>query len=133
MVLALQGMFWVLVLTGICIYAFAIVCTRLIGHGIIVSDPEDIDLKARMQFASIGCSMFTLFEIMTGWSLGQLTPLLDAMPWARPMFTIFTMYSSWALMSVMAGTVSENMIAASQAREEDEKYGEESLESRDIE
>lgn len=111
MVSAIQSMFWVLMLTGICLYAFSICVTRVIGHGMI--DPNnELDHQAKAQFATINESMFTLFEIMTGWSLGQILPLIDAISGARVIFSCFTIYSSWALMSVMAGVVSENMISA---------------------
>lgn len=64
-VAAMQSMVWVLVLTFLGIYAFSIFTTRLIGHSQIVDDPEDLDVKTHIQFATIPQSMFTLFEIMT--------------------------------------------------------------------
>ena len=36
---------------------------------------------------------------------------LDTVPGLKPVFVVFIIYSSWALLSVMTGVVSENMIA----------------------
>merc|ERR1719316_1591738 len=68
---ALQGMFWVLVFTFMALYAAAIVATRMIGHGMLFSD-DDINPeveKVQDMFSTVGGSMFTLFEIMSGWTL----------------------------------------------------------------
>merc|ERR1719160_534382 len=51
-VAAMQSMVWVLVLTFLGIYAFSIFTTRLIGHSQIVDDPEDLDVKTHIQFAT---------------------------------------------------------------------------------
>merc|ERR1719337_355113 len=44
---AMQGMFWVLVFLGMLLYAVAIICTRLIGHGALLpeQDPMDKDVE----------------------------------------------------------------------------------------
>lgn len=45
---------------------------------------------------------------------------MEAAPWLKPVFIIFTIYSTWALLAVMSGVVSENMIAASSQQDEEE-------------
>merc|ERR1712139_344077 len=54
--------------------------------------------------------MFTLFGVMNGQNWQDIEPLLDRLPWTKPIFVIFTIYSSWALLSVMTGVVSDNML-----------------------
>merc|ERR1719471_1982890 len=55
--------------------------------------------------------MFTLFGTMSSWSLLKFVPLFGDMPWLKPLFVVFYVYSAWALLAVMTGVVSENMIA----------------------
>lgn len=54
--------------------------------------------------------MFTLFGTMSSWTLLKFVPLFDEMPLLKPLFVVFYMYSAWALLAVMTGVVSENMI-----------------------
>jgi len=73
-------------------------------------------------FSSVPESMFTLFGTISSWSLMKFVPLFDEMPFLRPFFVLFYVYSAWALLAVMTGVVSENMIAIrEQMRREDEQ------------
>merc|ERR1719199_1757260 len=63
---AMQSVFWVLVLTTVAIYAVAILTTRMIGHGLIFRDKNDIPVRKRDLFSNICNSMFTLFSVMNG-------------------------------------------------------------------
>merc|ERR1719296_291118 len=103
-------MFWVLVFMMMTLYSAAILCTRLIGHGDIL--PE---------------SLSTLFGTMSSWSLMKFVPLFDEVPLLRPVFVLFYIYSAWALLAVMTGVVSENMISI---RDQLMKEGEERDEMR---
>jgi len=110
---ALQGMFWVLVFMVMTLYATAILCTRLIGHGLLsnmVDDDEDLS-GIQAMFSTVDESMFTLFGTVSSWSLLKFEPLFREMPFLRPFFVLFYVYSAWALLAVMTGVVSENMIA----------------------
>eukprot|EP00746_Dinoflagellata_sp_MGD_P145120 gnl/MRDRNA2_/MRDRNA2_77771_c0_seq1.p1 gnl/MRDRNA2_/MRDRNA2_77771_c0~~gnl/MRDRNA2_/MRDRNA2_77771_c0_seq1.p1 ORF type:complete len:620 (+),score=129.78 gnl/MRDRNA2_/MRDRNA2_77771_c0_seq1:111-1970(+) len=125
---AVQGMFWVLVLMVMVLYAIAILCTRLIGHGVILPDPEALAKDAelvdiRELFRTVPDSMFALFGSMSSWSLIQLNPLFEDMPLLKPIFVLFYVYSAWALLAVMTGVVSENMISIREqmTREEEDK------------
>merc|ERR1719160_2037253 len=55
--------------------------------------------------------MYSLFGAMSGWSLLRVSPLFEAVPTLQPCFVLFYVYSAWALLAVMTGVVSENMIA----------------------
>jgi len=111
---ALQGMFWVLVMMIMTLYAAAILCTRFIGHGAALPDDivDEPDLKPiRKMFSTVPESMFSLFGTMTSWSLLKFVPLFKPFPVLQPMFVLFYIYSAWALLAVMTGVVSENLIA----------------------
>eukprot|EP00427_Karlodinium_veneficum_P027567 CAMPEP_0169211874 /NCGR_PEP_ID=MMETSP1016-20121227/15986_1 /TAXON_ID=342587 /ORGANISM="Karlodinium micrum, Strain CCMP2283" /LENGTH=441 /DNA_ID=CAMNT_0009289521 /DNA_START=81 /DNA_END=1403 /DNA_ORIENTATION=- len=117
---ALQGMFWVLV--------FMILCTRFIGHAAALPedmrDDEDIEPIKKM-FGTVTESMFTLFGTMTSWSLIKFVPLFKAAPLLMPSFVLFYIYSAWALLAVMTGVVSENLIAIRDQRDKEETAKEE--------
>jgi Ca2+-binding EF-hand superfamily protein len=122
---ALQGMFWVLVMLVMTVYAAAILCTRFIGHGMAIPkeirDDEEVQ-KIRDMFSTVFQSMFSLFGTMTSWSLLKFVPLFNPMPILQPLFVLFYIYSAWALLAIMTGVVSENLIAIrEQMREQDEK------------
>merc|ERR1719235_159273 len=55
--------------------------------------------------------MFTLFGTMTSWSLLKFEPLFDPFPALQPLFVLFYVFSAWALLAIMTGVVSENLIA----------------------
>eukprot|EP00434_Breviolum_minutum_P024574 symbB.v1.2.021707.t1/scaffold1892.1/size96974/4 len=116
-------MFWVLVFMIMTLYSVAILCTRVIGHGSIIGEDADEDLrKIKEMFSSVSTSMFTLFGTVSSWSLMKFVPLFEEMPMLRPLFVVFYIYSAWALLAVMTGVVSENMIAIrDQMQKEDEQ------------
>eukprot|EP00930_Biecheleria_cincta_P039419 TRINITY_DN27104_c0_g1_i1.p1 TRINITY_DN27104_c0_g1~~TRINITY_DN27104_c0_g1_i1.p1 ORF type:complete len:754 (+),score=103.00 TRINITY_DN27104_c0_g1_i1:76-2337(+) len=118
---AMQSMFWVLVLTSVALYAMAILTTRAVGKGQMLADPDDIPEKTRRMFGSITESMFTLFAFMNNQQWHTVKPLLDLMPWTKFVFVVFTIYSSWALLSVMTGVVSDHIQYVREVqRQEDE-------------
>mmetsp|Transcript_37315 Transcript_37315/g.81515 ORF Transcript_37315/g.81515 Transcript_37315/m.81515 type:complete len:688 (+) Transcript_37315:105-2168(+) len=120
---ALQGMFWVLVIMTMFIYVVAIVFTRMIGQTLIFA-PGELSPETRDQFATVAESMFTLFEITTGWSLMEIYPLLEKYQILKPFFVVYTVFSSWALLSVMTGVVSENMVIIRETQELDNEQRE---------
>merc|ERR1719333_1210852 len=66
--------------------------------------------------------MFTLFGTISSWSLTKYEPLFVAMPVLRWLFMLFYVYLAWALLAIMTGVVSENMIAIrDQMIKEDQK------------
>eukprot|EP00928_Gymnodinium_smaydae_P053948 TRINITY_DN37812_c0_g1_i1.p1 TRINITY_DN37812_c0_g1~~TRINITY_DN37812_c0_g1_i1.p1 ORF type:complete len:701 (-),score=184.80 TRINITY_DN37812_c0_g1_i1:58-2160(-) len=124
---AMQSIFWVLVLTIVAIYAVAILATRMIGHGMLVSDPDDIPPETRALFSGVWDSMFTLFSVMNGEEWNKVEPLLDRVPATKPAFLIFIILSSWALLSTLTGVVSDHMMVV---RESDSHRSEEAEEKR---
>merc|ERR1740130_1065635 len=64
-VAAFQGVFWVLVLTVVTLYAAGILATRLLGHGLLFPPDEPLP-SGVIVFKSVPDSMFTLFRFMSG-------------------------------------------------------------------
>lgn len=114
---ALQSMFWVLVLTMVALYASALLTTNLIGDAMI-PDAEEIDPETRALFGTVPDSLFTLFGLMNRQYWQDVSPIFDKLPWAKPVWVVFTILSSWALLSVMTGVVSDNMLEVRQAQEQ---------------
>jgi len=109
---AMQSMFWVLVLTLVTLYTVAILTTRVIGHGAMLDDPSSIPMETRKLFGTVPTSMFNLFVLMNGEEWRKVEPILSRYPGMKMLFVVFTIFSSWALLSVMTGVVSDNMISA---------------------
>merc|ERR1719482_49274 len=67
--------------------------------------------------------MFALFGSISSWSLMKFNPLFEDVPFLRPCFVLFYVYSAWALLAVMTGVVSENMLAIREqiSREDEQK------------
>eukprot|EP00913_Durusdinium_trenchii_P032083 g30044.t2 len=141
---AMQSIFWVLVFLVVTLYAFAILATRTIGHAQFIQDRatpvgerkslgkrDDPDLPnaSRDLFRSMWDSMFALFSIMNQQNWEAMGPLLEKIPAIKPVYVLFTICSSWALLSVLTGVVSDNMMAV---RESQAQKDEEAVEERRI-
>eukprot|EP00927_Polykrikos_kofoidii_P000536 TRINITY_DN10193_c0_g1_i1.p1 TRINITY_DN10193_c0_g1~~TRINITY_DN10193_c0_g1_i1.p1 ORF type:complete len:1018 (-),score=200.57 TRINITY_DN10193_c0_g1_i1:485-3538(-) len=118
---AMQGMGWVLILTGLVLYAFALLGVKLVGHGLLLA-PDTPD-EVREVFPSVLQSMFVLFKSMNGdWE--ALEPLFKELPLSKICFMIFTVISTWAILSILTAVVSDNMInATNEHRDTKEKEG----------
>jgi len=126
---AMQSIFWVLVFLVVTLYAFAILATRLLGHSHFVQESDDLPVASKELFCSIWDSMFALFSIMNQQNWEAMGPLLDKVPAIKPVYVLFTICSSWALLSVLTGVVSDNMMAV---RESQAQKDEEAVEERRI-
>lgn len=109
----MEGMFWVLVFMMMTLYASAMLCQLFIGNGSIFAPgvPAEETEVFREMFHTVSSSLFALFGTMSSWSLTKLVPLFKAVPAFKLFFVVVYIYSSWALLAVMTGVVSENMIA----------------------
>lgn len=109
---AMQGMAWVLVLTAVFLYAFALLGVRLIGHGLLFGGRAPPDVAAI--FPSVPQSMFVLFKVMNG-DTDSVEPLFEALPLSKLVCVLYMVVSSWAILSILTAVVSENMINATDA------------------
>ncbi|CAE7251779.1 SCN1A [Symbiodinium pilosum] len=126
---AMQSIFWVLVFLVVTLYAFAILATRLLGHSHYIQESNDLPVASKELFCSIWDSMFALFSIMNQQNWEAMGPLLEKVPAIKPVYVLFTICSSWALLSVLTGVVSDNMMAV---REQQSQKDEEAVEERRI-
>jgi len=111
---AVQGVFWVLVLTLAVIYAAGIVACRLIAHGLVYPDPDDIPVEVQHAFGTVPESMFTLFRVMCGVASAEESLAVDMVmssaPCAKFALVFFMITSSWTLLSILTSVVSEEML-----------------------
>jgi voltage-gated sodium channel len=115
---ALQAAFWVSVLCGVGLYTCAIVFTRFIGRKELESDDPDREIVAK--FGNVPTSMFTLFQIMAHPNLALYAPVWDRHGEIfKIVFIAFVIVGSWAMLSLLTGVISENMLQKSQARKEE--------------
>lgn len=112
---AMQGLAWVLVFEFLMLYILAVLCTRLIGHKelLIALGHSTVTSKAGDEvvekFASVGASMYILFQTMTAHPLWVLDPLFHVLPFLKVFFSMFFIFAAWVMLAVMTGTVSFNM------------------------
>lgn len=72
-------------------------------------------------FNTIADSMFALFAFMNSQQWHKVAPLLNLMPWTKLLFVVFTIYSSWALLSVMTGVVSDHIQYVREVQEQEDE------------
>lgn len=109
---SLQGIGWVTVLTFLVLYTFALLTTRLIGHGLLM--PSDVPDDVLEVFPTVPESMFVLFKVMNG-DTSPLSSLFDLEPWTKVGCAGFMILSNWAILAILTAVVSENLINASEA------------------
>lgn len=126
---AMQSIFWVLVFLVVTLYAFAILATRTIGHAKFIQEDPDLPPASRELFGSMWDSFCALFSIMNQQNWEAMGPLLDKIPAIKPVYVLFTICSTWALLSVLTGMVSDNMMSV---RESQAQKDEEAVEERRI-
>lgn len=115
---AMQSIMWVLVLTVIILYAFAILATHLMGRGIIFSGgavPETI----QNNFGSVLDSMFFLFKLMND-DQSVMNDVIDFWP-AQVLFVVFMVIGNWAILAILTSVMSEGMLSATQSAKDIER------------
>ncbi|CAE7435655.1 Cacna1s [Symbiodinium natans] len=111
---AMQGMFWVLVLTVLLLYICAILAVLLIEKGLLFSDGRPpANLKGI--FSGVFESMFVLFLVMNG-DFDSVQEILDAIPSTQLACALFMILSNWAILAIFTAVVSENMITTVEDR-----------------
>eukprot|EP00928_Gymnodinium_smaydae_P011070 TRINITY_DN14136_c0_g3_i1.p1 TRINITY_DN14136_c0_g3~~TRINITY_DN14136_c0_g3_i1.p1 ORF type:complete len:578 (+),score=166.88 TRINITY_DN14136_c0_g3_i1:24-1736(+) len=113
---AMQGMMWVLVLTTVLLYVFALLAVKLIGHGLLFGG--DMPSQVSAIFPTVPQSMFVLFMAMNGDS-DLLEPMFDFVPMSRVIYVAYMVLSSWAILSILTAVISENMISVTEATKEE--------------
>lgn len=116
-IVAMQGMLWVVVLTFTLLYALALVCVSLFGHGLAYGGNPPDDVKA--VFSDVLSSIYVLFDVMNG-SIDLVAPVYETIPATRYGFMLYVVISTWSILSILTAVVSDNMIKASEEHQEEE-------------
>lgn len=121
MLRALQGVFWVMVLTFVTLYAYSILMTHLIGHGLVVTAAASGSDAARELFGNVPASMYQLFKVMNG-DLSDLESIMAESGLMRLLVGFFLITAHWGLLATLTAVVSDNVITVTQeqARETEE-------------
>ncbi|HEX7006029.1 MAG TPA: ion transporter [Alphaproteobacteria bacterium] len=92
---ALPGVSSVLALLLLIFYVYAVMATRLYG----AEFPE--------LFATVGASMYTLFQVMTldDWSESVVRPIMEEHPYAWVMFVTFVLATSFAVLNLFIAVI----------------------------
>jgi len=115
---SMRAMQWVLILTALILYAFAIVFTTIVGHGMI-NGGEDVSESEKEIFGTVSLSSFSLFKLMNG-DTDVVEPICTTVV-GKLMFAGFMVLSNWAILAILTSVVSDNMIKASRENEEEEE------------
>jgi len=114
---AMHGIKWVVVLIIVLLYAFAILMTTLVGHGLAFNGhPPD---EVRGLFSSMPDSMFLLFKVMND-DQSVMDPLLPDNLF-KYVFVLFMIMSNWAVLAILTAVVSDNMLSSTQTQNEIEQ------------
>jgi len=116
---AMQGMVWVVVLTALLLYICALLGVKLVGHGLVFGGKEHVPGDMAEVFPDVLNSMFVLFNLMNG-STGSVEPLLK-LPIMKFFIMIYTIISTWAILSILTAVVSGNMIKAQEENKVEEE------------
>jgi hypothetical protein len=113
---ALHGIGWVIILTFLVLYIFALLAVKLIGEGLAFSEipPEPV----REPFHGLGDTFFVLFQVMNG-DQSVLEPLFDHAPLTKVIFVVFMIMTNWSILSILTAVVSENMISVTEQNEKE--------------
>jgi len=115
MLRAFQGVIWVFALTLVVLYAYSILMTHLIGHGLLgtVGDESPRGIDAQVLFRDVPASMFQLFKIMNG-DLSDLESIMMQSRLMRILIGVFLITAHWGLLAVLTAVVSDNIITVTQ-------------------
>jgi hypothetical protein len=113
---ALHGISWVIVLTFLVLYMFALLAVKLIGEGLAFSElpPESV----REPFHALFDTFFVLFQVMNG-DQSVLEPLFEHAPLSKFIFVVFMIMTNWSILSILTAVVSENMIKVTEHNEKE--------------
>jgi hypothetical protein len=113
---SMQSMKWVLILTGIVIYASAIFFTTVVGQGYLFAG--SIPPEADELFGSTVSSMASLFKLMNG-DTSVVHPIAHTAI-GEFLFVGFMVIANWSILAILTSVVSDKMISASNTHYEEE-------------
>merc|ERR1719401_3379939 len=99
------------------LYIFALLAVRLVSHGLVFGGTAPPGIPEI--FPNVPQSIFVLFQVMNG-DTDMLGPLFEVLPCTQIVFMIFTVLSSWAILSTLTAVISESMMKAAEDYEEEQ-------------
>ncbi|WP_394694181.1 ion transporter [Hyphobacterium sp.] len=95
---AIPGMSAILAVLALMFYVSAVMATKLFGG-------------SSEQFASLGASAFTLFQVMTleGWAMDVARPVMEDYPFAWLFFLIFIVLTSFAVLNMFIAVIVDSL------------------------
>merc|ERR1712137_546732 len=103
----MAGIMWVLLLTIVILYAFALLAIKFLRDGILYGGVAPAEVSS--VFDSVPETIYVLFGVMNG-NLDPLEPVFETLPIFKFIAMLFVVLSSWAILSILTAVVSENMI-----------------------
>merc|ERR1719330_1034893 len=98
---------WILGIIFLFCFVLSIVLTRLLGHGVLVSE----DSHVAWLFKDMPSSLYALFQLCTADDWGRISfPVIDVSSWWRLFFVGFITFNSWTMLSLLTAVASEVMI-----------------------
>lgn len=96
---AMPGFGAIVAILALIFYVAGVMATKMFGTA---DDPAIADM-----FASVGASMYTLFQVMTleGWSGDVVRPVMVHYPWAWAFFIPFIIISSFAVLNLFLALI----------------------------
>lgn len=104
---AMPGMGSVVALIAVVFYVGAVLATSLFSAAPAGVDAALYHQNAGQYFASIGESLYTLFQIMTleSWSMSIVRPVISYYSWAWAFFVPFIICTSFAVLNLFIGVM----------------------------
>lgn len=101
---AMHGTLWVIVLTFVVIYIFAIIFTTLVGQGIVFGD--DMPDEAKEHFGKVEQSAYMLFKLMND---DQSVVMFTESVWVKMLFVTAMVVLNWVMLATLTSVVTDHM------------------------
>lgn len=113
---AMQGTIWVIILTFLVLYIFAIVFTTLVGRGIVV---DKVDHKEAVDtFGTVEMSLYMLFKLMND---DQSVVMFTDSVWVKVLFMLSMVVLNWVMLATLTSVVTDHMNSATARAEKAEE------------
>lgn len=125
---------WILLVIFLFCFVLAIIFTRLLGHGLLVSETASDAGTVREMFRDVPSSLFALFQLTTADDWARIAlPVISARNSEHPVsqfiwrlfFIFFITFMSWTMLSLLTAVASEEMMTLKSASKADENLRQE--------
>jgi len=124
MVSCMRTMLWLMILLGLLLYIYGIMCVELVGidetfpaydNSAETLDKTSVDFNNYLYFGTVLRSMNTLFSLLTlsEWAVVS-RPISERNPWMMIVLYAFTMTTTFGVMNVVIGVMVEHALKATE-------------------